>query len=563
MTVSKVEEKLKFSSIKEDQNSLSSIESRINKGGLWKKIAKNEIRIRTSKVRKHRLLFFASIYAILLIWAFILAPMLFDQFMPIIAEAEQFSEIFVPMVALLIESFMMMFFLIFLIYPLNVVYRKTEIGFKETILASPASASDIFLGEFLGKMPLYSAAVLIFTPIIIGLVNPLIKLTLEQYFAIYGCVFGMVFFANLLGCVLASWIEHKVSQNEKARDLGKALIMVLSILMVVIMYSVQFFLKELMENPELRNWLSFYPSLWFSNIILHVLDPALLDDYFLTVEISLLLAVCVPLLVLYISYKKADAFFTLEGGIEKFSSIIDHEHVFYKFTRYISGRKWGGLITTQFKGFLRKKENLARIAYAIGVIGFMGWFITRDIEDYMDSTVMLSIIIVMGGMIFSIMLGHLIFIDSKDLLWVYKRSPRGINGLVFSYMIMILIFNTIVTMALTILFAIQLELEIVDAVIFFFLFLTYVQISLCQAIGVQCFSPSFETKGGTMQGNVMISMMLQNIPLFIMIFALIELDLSVTPEMMRFLTMSFLILMNTAMSVPVLYFGMKKLNKME
>ena len=36
---------------------------------LWKTIAKNEIKIRTSSFRKHRGLFFVGLYSILLLWA--------------------------------------------------------------------------------------------------------------------------------------------------------------------------------------------------------------------------------------------------------------------------------------------------------------------------------------------------------------------------------------------------------------------------------------------------------------------------------------------------------------
>ncbi|MEJ2248678.1 MAG: hypothetical protein P8Y97_03340, partial [Candidatus Lokiarchaeota archaeon] len=72
---------------------------------LWLTITKNEIKLRTSAFREHRKLFFIISYASLFAWAFIIAPFVFDLFMPTIAQ--QYSEIFRPVVALLIESFMM------------------------------------------------------------------------------------------------------------------------------------------------------------------------------------------------------------------------------------------------------------------------------------------------------------------------------------------------------------------------------------------------------------------------------------------------------------------------
>ncbi|GAH36005.1 unnamed protein product, partial [marine sediment metagenome] len=133
-------------------------------------------------------------------------------------------------VAILIESFMMTLFLLLVMYPLNNVYKEMEVSVKESILATPVRPNDIFLGEFLGKAPIYTMAVLIFAPIIVGMVNPLIDLTIIQYIIIYGCVFGLVYFANLVGSIIASWLEHKISKSEKARDLGKALIWIFTIL---------------------------------------------------------------------------------------------------------------------------------------------------------------------------------------------------------------------------------------------------------------------------------------------------------------------------------------------
>ena len=58
----------------------------------WYIIAKNEIKTRTSKFRKHRLIFFIIVYSILCVWAFVLAPYLFDLFMPTIVGIEAFAE---------------------------------------------------------------------------------------------------------------------------------------------------------------------------------------------------------------------------------------------------------------------------------------------------------------------------------------------------------------------------------------------------------------------------------------------------------------------------------------
>ena len=559
MTLLTTEKKLESSEITAVQHRI--IEQQDKKKSLWRVIAKNEIRVRTSSFRNHRKSVFIAIYALLFFWAFVIAPFMFDMFMPTLAA--QYSTIFKPIVAILIETLMMTFFLLLVMYPLNNVYREMEVGFKESLLATPVKPNDIFLGEFLGKAPIYSMMILILAPIIIGMVNPLINLTIIQYAVIYGCVFGVVYFANLVGSIIASWLEHKISKSEKARDLGKALIMVFTIVMIVMMYAVFFFLNELMANPGLKNWLAFYPSLWFSNIILYSIDPVLLNPFILNIWINLLLVITVPLTVLYVSYRKAKSFYSLEGGIEKSSiTVIEHENIFYKSIRKIIGRKWAGLTVMQLKRFLRKKANYAKIAYVIGLLGFMTWFIGANTDEIFGKTFGMTILIAIGGGVVSMMLGHLGFVDSKDLIWVYKRSPRGIKGLVYSYLYAMFILNVIISASLSIIFNIFAHLDIINTIIFFVESLIFSQITMCQAMGLECISPAYGEKDSNMKSNAMISMLLLQPLLFIPIMLLIFIDIE-SLLLKTIVIQGIIFLYNFATSIPVLIYGMKKLNNIE
>jgi hypothetical protein len=545
----------------EEINQEISLDIQLKTKNLWRVIAKNEIKLRTSKFRNHRKLFFISLYSLLFFWAFVVAPFLFDLFIPTLAI--QFSSIFKPVIALIIESVMMILFLMLVMYPLNNVYRESEIGFKETLISTPVKANDIFLGEFLGKSPIYTIAVLIFAPIVVGLINPLIDLTFIQYITIYGSAFGLVYFASLIGSIIASWFEHKISKSEKARDLGKALIWVFTILLVVIMYAVMFFLNFLLAHPELKNWLAFYPSFWFSNLILYSIDPILLDAFILNIWISLLLVSIVPVSILYISYKKAESFYTLESGTEKSSAtIIEHDNIFYVMVRKASGRKWGGLIIMQMKRFLRKKANFGRIAYVVGLVGFISWFISQMSGDIFGLTLATTMTIALGGGVASMMLGHLAFVDSKDILWVYKRSPRGLKGLVYSYLLAMLVINTFIAIFITTLFSIFANLDIVGAVIFFIEYLLFTQISMCQAMGIQCLSPAYGEKDSNMKGNAMLSMILLQPILFLPIILMFFIDMG-TLELMIPMMHGVIFLYNIGVSLPLLYFGLKKLNKIE
>lgn len=539
-------------------------EKRFEKG-LWKSIAKTEVMVRTHFVRNHRGIFFGALYGILLIWAVFLAPMMFNSIFSsiIIEDVESYKAI----IGLTIESLMMSVFIMLIMYPMNTVYRKTEIGFHETILASPASAKDIFLGRFMGKWPFYGTAILISTPLLAGLIGPIINLTPIQYAVIYASVFGMIFMGNLVGSVFAAWIERKISRSEKVRDWGKALIMVLAILMVIVLYSVMFFLNELLANKELRNWLMFYPALWYSNIIQHSIDPALLDGYVLDIWSSSILAIAVPAILLYLAYRKAGSFYTLEGGIEKISSsAIVNENIFYKSIRKLAGKKWGGLIVNQLKAFLRKKENYARLAYVIGLLGFFSWFYSQEMTlmDAEDLAVTQTLIIITGGLVYSLMIGTLVFVDSKDLIWVYKRSPRGVEALVTSYLMAMLVVDLIVGAGISILMSIFFALDFWGTLAFYLLFSIYSMLVMVQTVGINCFSPVYESKGGKLFANAQVTLIIQMAFFFLMIFAIFGLiPNSASLLEVRLIIYIPLLIANIGIAVPLMYFGLKKLNSME
>jgi len=534
----------------------------------WMKIAKNEMRVRTSKFRKNRLAFFLVLYSFLIFWAFYLCPLIFDLFMPTLVGMEEISQFLIPSIAMIIEQLMMIFFIMVMIYPLNNIYRQTEIGFKEILLASPTTAGDIFLGEFLGKIPILFSYVFALTPILVNMLNPIFNLTFAQTLVIYGCVFGLVFLATLIGTIIMSWIEHKIAQSEKARDIAKALLILLSIGMVALIYTLQFGFQFIMEHPELKNYFMWYPALWFSNVILYTFDPILLDTYILNIWISLALVILVPILILYASYKKADNFYTLEGGIEKVSSVIEKENIFYKFNRRIIGAKWEGLIITQFKEFFRKKENIVKLVYLGGltcVYGLVFSFSMREAPGgFLSGGFTRLMVVFMGGLLYGIMLGSFIFVGSKDLLWVYKRSPRNVDSLVYSYILAMFIINMILTLGVTIFFTILFKFDAFYVVVFFIAYLSYGIIVLIEAIGIQGFSPAFEEKGKHMGMNIFKLISIQMGVFMGFIFLMVWLG-DKLPDLVAWeLTPTILFIsIHLLISLPLFFMGLRHLKKIE
>ncbi|MFX0145677.1 MAG: hypothetical protein ACFE9C_16550 [Candidatus Hodarchaeota archaeon] len=531
---------------------------------LWKIIAKNELKLRTNKFRNHRVLFFILLYSFFIIWAFILAPWLFELIMPTFTSAIPEPQMNLA-VALIIEYVLMAFFLSIVIYPINSIYRRVEVGFKEIILASPATTGDMFLGEFIGKLPLYLGGVLLFAPIITGMLDSIIQLNIIQYLIIYICFFGLVLFSTLVGSIMAAWLEHKIAKSDRVKDWGRILLFLLSIAMVAIIYTLQFLFEYLMLNPQLKNWLMLYPSLWFTNIILYSIDPSLISSYILNIWSSVALVIIIPLIIFLLAYKKADSFFTVEGAIEKHSMVIERENKFYVTARKLIGNKWEGLILTQLKEFLRRRDSIMKFVYLIGLVGVLGViFSTLGFSNVTIESILVTMIIIIGGILYGLLFGSYIFVGTKDLIWVYKRSPRNIYALVYSYLFAMLIFNILIALGLTIFFAFVLEFDIFT---FFFFFIFYVinnEVVIAQAVGIQCLSPAFEEKGSAMSSNNLFLMVLQIIPFqFILLFIILAFPAPTSPILAKFHYFMPLFLISLASAIPLLLFGLRKLGKME
>jgi hypothetical protein len=112
------------------------------------------------------------------------------------------------------------------------------------------------------------------------------------------------------------------------------------------------------------------------------------------------------------------------------------------------------------------------------------------------------------------------------------------------------------------LLSIFLNLDILMSIIFFFEFLFFAELSMCQASGIQCLNPAFGEKDANMKGNAMISMVLLQPLLFLPTILGIFIDIgSIKLTLMLMRGIIFLYIIIT--SFPLLYIGLKKLKKME
>lgn len=537
---------------------------------LWKKIFKNEIRIKTYRFRKNRRLYLIVIYALMLYWASYLGPNVFDI---IVSEfvrelATEYKFIFI----VFIEYFLTIIFLLVLIYPLYNLYRKTEIEQKEILLSSPANPGDIFLGEFLGKLFFYFLGLLGIGPFITSILMQIRTLNFIHYFVIYSSLFVLLAFGLLIGTIIANLIEYKMTKSQNAQDKGKTSLFIVSILIIILFYVIRLGFTYIFTHPSLKVWLIYYPSFWYSNIILYIIDPSLINSNILFVVTNFCLGIFIPLILFYFSYKIANHFYAFRGHAKNVTIVHSKEQGFYKLIRKVTTHKWKGLVTTQFKQFLRKKENFIKIIYSTALISVSGVII---LVFYNDPTLVkfdipnfklliMMIIAWLGGMVFGVLMSVNIFIDSKSLLFQYKSSPRGVKALVYSYLYKMLYLTIFLDIFLTIFFTFLFQINFLLSIIFFILFLVNSEIIHLQAVGVQSFKPLFKEQGKDAYLISYTIIGLQVISFVISFYILVPNIPNSIDKSQAFLILLLIHLVLTlSFSILILYFGIRKLNKIE
>ena len=143
-----------------------------------------------------------------------------------------------------------------------------------------------------------------------------------------------------------------------------------------------------------------------------------------------------------------------------------------------------------------------KLIYIGGLTSFMALMVLFTPLGQWFTEMMSVWIIITVGMMFSMMIGSYIFVDSKDILWVFKRSPRGIKGMVYSYIKAVFIINILMVIPISVVHSIIFKFDIIQGIMYGLLLLIFCFLSIIEAIGIQCLNPSFEEKGRSMAGNI-------------------------------------------------------------
>ena len=462
---------------------------------LWLAIAKNEIRLWSSRFRNHRPLLFLVIGLILIIYAFILVPLVVSTFAGLV---QPFFSIYPVFMYTIIALVLLYIFIWCITYPLSTMLQGAQDlgGQLEILLSTPVKAQDILFGKFIARLPTYLILLFALGPWLVNIFVPLSFL--EQIF-VYLVLFGLIVMAMWLGTLLASYIETKVRKSERSRDLGRAMTFIITIVTVGLMYGVMWIIMSGFSDPTspLHTILQAFPSTWGTIIILNIFgvtNEALFISVNTGVFIALLIGVTV--IALYGGFKAAGRFYSLEPtemGTERITS----EGRIYRIARSLIPGDFGVQIVSQLKQFTRKMENFSRIGYAVGMSTIIVVFqaVSNPAIEELNIGFISLFATYMPAMMMAGLLGTWVVIGSKDNLWIYKKAPNGVSRYVRSVYIVHLIYTIPIALIFVGILTVILGATLGDILLsmgFMVLFLLFL---MAMAIGLAFIFPTFEERG--------------------------------------------------------------------
>ncbi|UCE95692.1 MAG: hypothetical protein JSV51_08255 [Candidatus Bathyarchaeota archaeon] len=526
------------------------------RGPRWLVVARNEYRIRTSRIRRIRPYFPYLAIGILAIYVIFIAPRLFSPFI------DDFLALIITQAAVpMVQIILFMIFFYFMIIPITNTLREVQTEQLEIFLAAPIKPSDVLLGEFLGVMPLYAIAVTAIVGSFIALLAPL-GLGWAQI-VITITIFVLIFFSALwIGTVTAAVMRTRLGKTARGRDIGRALALVIAFPIVVLMYALMGGgLVQALMNPEtsetVRTILNLLPSSWGAEIFVgFASNPGNISAGGFETLIRFGGLILYFVVALWLGAKATNRAYSLET-ISFVASRAKQDGVFYKTMKSLGGGKsFGTLLVSLFKDYGRRLENLSRILYMLGLLAILNIFLVEpsDLEG----------VLIMGAFMLPLLAAFVVgevTLRGKDCLFIYKKAPSGVRRLVKARLLkgwLIVIPISVIVTAIT--SFISLGNNPIFVLINIGLVVLNVAATVVFVLGLFLLNPAFSDKSGNLWVNIMIAM--QALPFGTFLIPLITLqrmfDFGLY-ETMFFVTVP----LSWLVGIVFLYLGRRRLSRIE
>ncbi len=391
----------------------------------WLVIARNEYRINTSSIRRIRPYFPYLIIGLLAVYVTCIAPALVSLF---IDEALAF---FLSQAAIaMIQIILFTIFIYFVVIPISNTLREEQTEHVEIFLAAPVKSSDVLLGKFLGMIPLYAIVVTVIVGLFTAIMNPLGLDNVQISIVIM--IFILTFFSAFwIGEVIAALLRTRLGRTARGKDIGRALSLIIALPLVALMWAI--FgggLLEALADPgtsgTVKAILDLLPSSWGAEVIIgFILNPGDIGTiaFETLTRFGGLVAFCAA--VLWLGTKAAGRAYSLEPTTFT-SSRAKPDGAFYKKVKIlVGGTSFGTLLVSIFKDYGRRLENLSRIVYGVGLIVLMNLFLIAP-DDPTDALIpQMFLIPLLAAMVVSD-----VTLRGKEALFIYRKAPSGEGKLI-------------------------------------------------------------------------------------------------------------------------------------
>jgi len=398
----------------------------------WLVVARNEYRIRTSRIRSIRPYFPYVAIGLLVVYVAFIAPAVVDLFM------DDFLAFFLSQAAVaLVEIMLFMLFVYITIFPISETLRETEASRREITIAAPVKPSDILLGEYLGVAPLFAIGFALIAGLFTAALNPL-GLDLAQKSIIVMIFIVTCLSALWIGTVAAAVLRTKLGKSARLKDIGRGLSIILALPLVALVYAIiGGGLVEALANPNtnslVRAILGFLPSSWGSEVIVGFANnPGNISAVAFETLTRFGGLIAFFIATLWLGAKVASRAYSLEPTTFT-APMAKPDEAFYKTVRHIGGGgSFGALLVSTFKDYGRRLENLSWLVYMLCLVVLVFYFNIGGESGMLEwpggplkILSLLAIPMLSGFVVGTVGRG-------KEKILIYRKSPSGMNKFIMT-----------------------------------------------------------------------------------------------------------------------------------
>ena len=476
-------------------------------------IAKAEFFVLTAKFYRLRKLGYLLIVAFVSFWALFAVPQLWGFLTSEFGGALDY--ILATAFPGLMRSVMMFIWFFMIVMPVSNGLEGVRVGQWEIMLSNNVKTKDMLLGTYLGKLPIFGLAVFFLSPIILSPFINAYQVSIIGQLLMYSVVIVFALVNIWLANIIVTLIQAKIGGSSRSEDLGRALswavIPIIAIPGIGIMYFAQQFAVIMNTDVFL-----FLPSTWCADLVtwiaiyfngVNIPASSIMNlEYILQLGpvLDFLLVAAFSALVFIGGIYGSDHLFSI-GALSGPTSVASagKENIFLRGIRRIHGGRFGILIITSLKDFGRKLQNISKLGYAIFLSILMPLLLKfgpfgQVIDDPMFLPIMTTLMLGMMLSIFAgIAFGGVGLLDSKDQLWIFKSTPKGVPRFIASRVTSYFLFALPYVMVPVLITWLIMELSIVELFLLFGYTICSVYGAILIAIGITAFNPTFDNQTST------------------------------------------------------------------